>query len=368
MLYEFLIKNRTELVARTQSEVERRQAPRATAEELKAGIPLFLDQLIETLKDKSTTPQRLTVPMGPAAARHGQDLLARGFTVAQVVHDYGSLCQAVTGLAVDLKSKIAAEEFQTLNRCLDDAIADAVTEYGRQRDKAVSDKEAERLGSLAHEMRNLLSAATLSYEAVLRGSVTIGGSTGSILGRSLKSLRDLVDRSLAEVRLAAGLAIREPILLAELIEEVEVAAAMDARVRGLELTVTPAEYGVVITGDRQLLAAALANLLHNAFKFSRPAGHVSLKTRVQEGQVLIEVEDECGGLPPGKAEELFLPFHQPSADKSGLGLGLTISQRSVKASGGNITVRNIPGKGCVFTVCLPLPPQAPHSPRVIGKA
>ena len=219
-------------------------------------------------------------------------------------------------------------------------------------------------------MRNLIASATLSYEAVLRGSVTIGGSTGSILGRSLRNLRDLVDRSLAEVRLTSGLANREPILLAELIEEVEVAAAMDARVRGLQLTVVPAEYGVVVEGDRQLLAAALANLLQNAFKFSRPEGHVSLRTRVEKGSVLIEVEDECGGLAPELAEKLFEPYHQRSADKSGLGLGLTISQRSVKASGGDISVRNIPGKGCVFTISLPSPiqPILPLSPKPVGRA
>ena len=106
--------------------------------------------------------------------------------------------------------------------------------------------------------------------------------------------------------------------------------------------------------DRQLLESAVANLLHNALKFTRPRGHVSLRTHLRQGLVLIEVEDECGGLPPGKAEELFRPFEQRGRDRSGMGLGLAISLRSVRANGGELSVRNLPGKGCIFTIALPL--------------
>ena len=70
-------------------------------------------------------------------------------------------------------------------------------------------------------------------------------------------------------------------------------------------------------------------------------------------RVLIEVEDNCGGLPPGDAERMFQPFTQGSTDKSGLGLGLSICRRSVEAIGGVLSVRNMPGVGCVFTVDLP---------------
>jgi signal transduction histidine kinase len=115
---------------------------------------------------------------------------------------------------------------------------------------------------------------------------------------------------------------------------------------------------VDVEADRQLLAAAVANLLQNAFEFTRPQGHVMLTTLSSKGRVLIEVEDECGGLPPGKAEELFLQFEQRGRDRSGLGLGLSISRRSVEADGGEIHVRDLPGKGCVFAIDLPrlLPP------------
>src|SRR5688500_1112709 len=105
---------------------------------------------------------------------------------------------------------------------------------------------------------------------------------------------------------------------------------MDARERGVRLMVLPADYEIVVNTDRPLVASALSNLLQNAYKFTRSGGQVYLRTRMDGGRVLIEVEDECGGLPAGKAEELFRPFEQRSKDKSGLGLGLAISLRGVK--------------------------------------
>ncbi len=94
-------------------------------------------------------------------------------------------------------------------------------------------------------------------------------------------------------------------------------------------------------------------MLQNAFKFTRAKGHVTLKTSSAKDRVLIEVEDECGGLPPGKADELFRQFEQRGPDRTGLGLGLSISRKSVEADGGEIHVRDVPGVGCVFTIDLP---------------
>jgi hypothetical protein len=70
--------------------------------------------------------------------------------------------------------------------------------------------------------------------------------------------------------------------------------------------------------------------------------------------VLIEVADQCGGLPLGDPDELFRPFAQRGSDRSGLGLGLSITRRGVEANDGTLSVRNRPGKGCVFTINLPL--------------
>ena len=193
----------------------------------------------------------------------------------------------------------------------------------------------------------------MSFEVLRLGKVGLEGSTAGVLSRSLRRLSSLVDCSLTDVRLEAGLRSPERVLVRELVEEIAVGASMDAHGRGLTFSLASGDPEVEVYVDRQLLAGSIGNLLQNAFKFSRPRGLVSLKVSVADERVLIDVADECGGLPPGKAAELFRPFEQRGRDRTGLGLGLSISRKSVEASGGELRVRNIPGTGCVFTIDLP---------------
>ena len=368
MLQEFLSRNRATLIARCRAKVATRRAPRATEQELWYGIPLFLDQLANALRmEQATSPSAppaipntvSSAAIGRTAAQHGNELLRSGFAVGQVVHDYGDLCQAITEVAIEQSATISASEFRTLNRCLDEAIAGAVTEFGRQRDEFAADDSTrttnERLGFLAHELRNLIGTATLAVATIKRGDVGLTGATGALLDRSLIALRDLVDRTLVEVRLTAGIPKRrERIVVADFIAEAQVAATIEAAVRDLELIVGPIEDGLAIEGDRQILAAALSNVLQNAVKFTRPRGRVSLNVYAAADRVRIGVTDECGGLLEGRAEEMFRPFEQLSAERTGLGLGLPISRRGVEANGGKLDVRNLAGTGCVFTIDLPL--------------
>ncbi|MEO8922847.1 MAG: hypothetical protein ABI330_08485 [Caldimonas sp.] len=88
------------------------------------------------------------------ATAHDKDLLDLGYSVDQVVHDYGDLCQAITDLAFERDAPFAVTEFRTLNRCLDNAIADAVTEFGFQRESNPAREQGaednQREGFLAH--------------------------------------------------------------------------------------------------------------------------------------------------------------------------------------------------------------------------
>jgi signal transduction histidine kinase len=351
MLHEFLSANRDEIIARTRAKVAKGPTQRATDAELENGIPLFLTQLGEMLR--IPCPEFGEAQIGKSATRHGDDMRRMGFTVGQVVQDYGGLCQAITELAGESNTSISSGEFKTLNGCLDGAVASAVTEFGRQREQSISDQGVEHLGVLAHELRNALNTATLAFNALQSGAVGTNGSTSGVVSRSLARMRDLLDRSLAEVRLNAGIYRRTPMSLAALIEEVTIAAAVEAAHRGLHLTVGPVAKSVTIHADAQILVSALSNLLQNAFKFTHPPGHVSLKTRATVDRVQIEIADECGGLPAGKIEHLFRMFEQRGADRTGLGLGLAISRQGVEESGGEIHVRDLPGTGCVFIVDLP---------------
>ena len=356
MLDEFISSNRDAIIARTRARVASRTAPRPSADELEHGIPAFLTQLTEALRLARATDEIDHEQISKTARQHGNDLQKLGLTIGLVVRDYGDVCQAITELAVELKAPISGEEFQTLNLCLDHAIAAAVSEFARQGERAVTDKGTERLGILAHELRNSINTAMLAFEVIKSGRVASAGSTALLLDRSLMRLRDLVDRSLADVRLDAGIDRHDHIAVADFVEEVEISASIQAAARGLRFAVTCIGLPAAVEGDRQILAAAVSNLLQNAFKFTPKNGHVSLTTRVTPERVLFEVEDECGGLPPGKVGELFRPFEQRDADRSGVGLGLAICLKAAKANAGEIHVHDLPGKGCVFILDLPRTP------------
>jgi signal transduction histidine kinase len=355
MLHEFLKTNREEIISRCLAKVALKRTPRPIEADLELGVPMFLDQLIDSLR----LDRLAGLEMKRSAFLNGADLLRHGVTVAQVVHSYGDVCQAVTELAVEKQEPIKPEEFHVFNQCIDEAIAESVSEYQNSRDEAKTaegtDRQIEQFGSFTHELRNQLNAASLAYAALRTGNVGIAGSTGEMLGRNLTGMRELIDRTLSEVRLQAGYSQPVLVSLPEFVEDMEIYARLEAKSRGLELSIRPVESGLAVLVDRQILTSVVTNLLQNAMKFSRPNGHVVLEVNASLETVTIEVRDECGGLPNGLTEELFLPFEQRSVDRSGLGLGLKIVLEGMRASGGSVHVTDLPGTGCVFAVELPRP-------------
>lgn len=360
MLSEFIAQHRQEILDLTRQKVLIRMAPRPTESELEHGIPLFLDQLIEVLKEQSAHAASADRELGRSAAGHGGDRLRVGFTVDQLVHDYGDVCQAVTELAVNLNTPISTDDFRTLNNCLDYAIARAVTEFERQRERQQFERENERTGFMAHELRNLITTAKLTFHVLKQGKVAIGGNTGLVLERTLNSLDQIIDRSIALVQMAARPPVRERVQVAQLMEELQVTATIEAIAGGYTLEVSSVDGRLELDTDRLVVAAAVTNLLRNAFKFSPPGSTIALRAReISNDRLRIEVEDACGGLPPGKGEDLFLPYVQKGTDRSGMGLGLAISRQGIRAGGGELMVRDLPGKGCVFTAELPLATPRP---------
>ena len=353
MLHEFITLNREEIIRRCRAKVAKRTFPTPTSDEISHGVPVFLDQLTDALRGGGTA----SGDIARTALRHGHELLLRGFTVSQVVHDYGDVCQAITELAVETSAPIATDEFRLLNESLDNAIAGAVTEFGRAQNQSTLDGEAargnERAGFLAHEMRNLLNTAIIAFEVIKTGNVGVGGAMGAVLQRNLRRAGNLIRRSLAEVRLSQGLQYPERFLLAEFIEELPPAATLEGGIGGIKFCVLPIAAGLEVEADRQVLAAVVMNLLQNAFKFTRMATAVTLQVTASPDRVLIEIHDECGGLPGGNADGLFRSGEQRGADRTGLGLGLAYSRWAVEANHGRIYARSVPDKGCVFTIDLP---------------
>ena len=287
MMHAFLTNNRDELIARCKAKVSNRLHRSATDEQISNGVPLFLNQLIRTLIAEDAGADdiaiRLSGPsdgdtlelseIGVAAAAHGKALMALGFTAEQVVHDYGDLCQSITDLAHERDAPFKVEEFRTLNRCLDNAIADAVSEFGFQRESLIAERMSseanERLGHLVHELRNALQLANLSVRAMELGGLTLGGATGTMLKRSLASMRSLVDSSLAEVSAKSDAVVPQTTFsLAALIDDARTAAQLEADARGCMLHVATVDPILRVYANRDLLLGSIWNLLSIAIKFT----------------------------------------------------------------------------------------------------
>jgi hypothetical protein len=372
VLHEFLTTNRHQLIERCRLKSAHRSTRPTSELELAYGVPLFLDQIIRTLQVEQTPepmrsrrvsgasgggPQSLS-EISITARQHGHELLQRGYTVDLVVHDYGDLCQAITDLAVDENALIEADEFRTLNRCLDNAIADSVTEFAYEREQLGADRGAEalheRLEVFAHEVRNLVTTARHAMTAIKTGQVGLAGPTGEVLNRCLAGLVDLVERSLQEERLGDPAPPRAQLMsLSDFIADVQLSARLEARARECVFTVSRVDPRLAVDADRDLLFSAVTNLLQNAFKFTAHHTEVALNAYAIADRIRIDVEDNCGGWPKGTADRMCLPLTVESGERPGLGLGLTICRRSVEANHGVLGARNLPGVGCVFSIDLP---------------
>ena len=371
MLHDFLKNHRDDLIDRCRHSAARRASPDEPGMETRSGIPLFLDQLIDTLEAEHRAEfgvvEKISGQLGgpsrrsqisSAGLKHGREMSQQGLSVEQVVHEYGDLCQAITGLAIELDAPIETTEFKTLNRCLDNVIADAVTEFSYQRELINADRETQalnqKIGFLAHELRNHINTASLALRVIKSGQAGFSGAMGGVLDRSLIGLRTLIDQSLAEVRMTPGMATQHQLIaVADLFAELRVSTTLEAQSRGCKFTAGAVDAELAVLADRDLLLAAIGNLLQNAFKFTKPGTQVMLTVHAVGDYVDIEVHDQGSGLAPGLQEDIFKPFTQYGTDRSGVGLGLSIARRSVEASHGTLSVRNLPGSGCVFCIRLP---------------
>jgi signal transduction histidine kinase len=381
MLYKFLLENEKEILAMTEEKSLDIAGVRPSSVQLKRGLPIFYKQLMNVLRleaelhrtvvriDKGRMAKAANdndeQAMSKASGRpdeailaqdagiHGKELLRLGYTLSHVVHAYGALCQSITAVAVSKEAAITPGEFHDLNRCLDIAIAGAVTEYQTLRNSQESTREVEHLGFLAHELRNALAQISISVQMIKRGTVGYGGSTGQVLERGLKRAEDLIDSSLTEVRLRVDPKVYlESIRLLQVIDQIVVTAELEALSKSqiLEVQVEP---DLIIEVDQHLIHSALSKLVQNALKYTHPGGKIQLRGRHAGEKVIIEIEDECGGLSTKVYEDLFKPFEQQDQNRDGLGLGLTIARRAIELNHGTIEVLNLSKKGCIFKIILP---------------
>lgn len=237
MLYEFITTYRDAIIARSREKLTARPWPTASEQELENGVPTFLTQLSEALRAESTGAHESPAGIGSAATRHGQELMALGFT--------------------------------------------------------------------ANQQR------------------------------------------------------RERMFVAPLLEDIGAGGLLHAESRGMQFAIEPSDPTWEVTADPQLIASAVTNLLNNAFKHTKPGGRVVLRAQTDgNARLQIAVQDECGGIPLSEGDPFQSFAKRCGRDRTGLGLGLSIARKAVRAHGGDIYIRNLPGQGCIFTIELPMAAEA----------
>ncbi|HMF40434.1 MAG TPA: HAMP domain-containing sensor histidine kinase [Polyangia bacterium] len=317
--------------------------------ELLDRIPDFVDEIIAALY-----PDAIPLPSTSGnAEEHGAQRLRLHFDVAEVVREYGLLHECIIEIARDAGAEISLGEQQVISRWLNNGIADALAQYVKRRDQEQERQRSEHLGFIAHELRNPLSAARAALQRLRSQQLAAGGRAADLLERSLRRTADMIDNALSHASLALGVDPRlEPVVLSDMLHDIDLDAGIDAQDRevGLRFVI---EGDAVIAADPRLLRSAVFNLVQNALKFSRAGSLVTVTARGASDRVTIDVADHCGGLPPGRVEDLFAPLVQRGENRTGFGLGLAIARQAVEAQGGTVAVHDMPGTGCVFTIQLP---------------
>jgi signal transduction histidine kinase len=353
-LAELLVTRGDEILAQWKTQVSGSLHPEAMPYlQLIDQLPAFLSEIAEAVRDlESQDASRV-------AAEHGEQRLGLGFSLDGVVREYGALRDAILAVARQEQINVREAERDVLFGCIINGIASAVSEYQRQRDAELQRHMNEHFAFIAHELRNPLGSALAALGMLERkGQLNMSERFALVLNRSLTRMHELIDSTLRTAQLATTVHLqREPVRLTTLLEDMEISAAASAEERQITLTLE-VEDDVTINVDQRLVRSALTNLVRNAVKFSHAGGTVTVRARGGAERVVIEVEDCCGGLPPGMVQRAFAPFAQLGADRSGFGLGLAIAKQAADAHQGVIRVQDLPGKGCVFALELPISPSA----------
>jgi signal transduction histidine kinase len=344
MLADFIRKHEEEILRGTVERLTKQS--RRPEDELLSDLTEILEDTVDAIRGG----ERALQDAGGAGRRHGGQRASLGYRIEEVPAGFGALCNTITELAAKLGESIDPSEYQALNLAMDAGIAGAVEEYFARTREALLREEQLSAAYLAHELRNALSGALAAWAALQEGRVGLHSRTADVLHRSLDRMRQLLMASLSQVRDTA----RHPLELrrldlASLVRDV---AATTVVGRGVQLEVDAPTTAEAIA-DERLMFSALSNIAQNAVKFSREGGTVWIRCRAVGAEVVIETQDECGGLPPGKAEELFQPFVQKGGDRSGVGLGLAIVRDVMAAHHGSVAVTDLPGQGCVFALRVP---------------
>jgi signal transduction histidine kinase len=323
--------------------------------ELWDQLPHFFDEVLEALRALGGLRENDTVAAGDTASvEHGTQRLRVGFDLAEVIREYEILTECILDEVNAVEGAITVEQFRRVLSLVNAGRVDAVSAYVERRNEDIARAHSQHVAFVAHELRGPLMTALMAVQQLRQNVPQNNEWALGMLSRSLAALRDLINKVLTTERLDGRVQLtREPLDLRALLDQVVTENRLSAEQRHVELIVN-APNPLPFSGDRRLLRSALENVLNNGIKFTREGSTITVRGKVQDGVVVIEVEDACGGLPNGDTAVLFKPFVQRGEDRTGFGLGLAIVKQAMEVHGGRVAVKDLPGTGCVFSLELPV--------------
>ncbi len=225
----------------------------------------------------------------------------------------------------------------------------------------IYDRHAEFLAMVSHEIRTPLSAILSAANVLVRYGSSRPESVerfARVIHQEGRRLTRLINNHLDLAKIESGQVewFYAPAEVEELVREVQEAFSALVGERNITLEVERWDGPVVATVDRDKVIQVLVNLLSNSIKHSPEGAAIRLRFRPRAGGgVVLEVEDQGTGIPPGREEEIFERFQQLGAgdQRRGSGLGLTISRQIVEHHGGRIWAEPGRAAGALFVVDLP---------------
>ncbi len=293
--------------------------------------------------------------------------------VAQAFNDMAEkLARSFDALSAEVRQRgQAEEELGRLNTSLERRVAERTEELEAAlvRAEAADRTKSAFLATMSHELRTPLNSIIGFTGIVLQGmagplTAEQAKQLGMVRG-SARHLLDLINDVLDISKIEAGqMQVHlQPVELRPLLDRALAAIGPLAQKKGLALESELDPAIETVLSDARRLEQILLNLLNNGVKFTEQ-GSVKLVAKVERdsasgrSQVRLSVTDTGCGIKPEEVPTLFQPFHQLSTSLArqheGTGLGLAISRRLATLLGGEISVESEWGKGCTFSVVLPL--------------
>jgi len=241
-----------------------------------------------------------------------------------------------------------------------DELADLGREFDHmaERIEGLISSQKRLLADISHELRSPLARLNVALELARRNTNGKAEAALDRIEQETERVNQLVGQLLSITRLESGAEQVPPekVVLHELVVQVVDDANFEANARGKQVKAVHLEPSSLM-GSYELLRSGVENVVRNAIRYTESNTAVEVALRVRLGTAVLTVRDHGPGVPDADLQHIFEPFYRVSEARErssgGVGLGLSIAERTVKLHGGSLRAENLPD-GLLVTIELPL--------------